>query len=135
MKITECRVSVPPQRRSERFLAYASLTLDDLLAVHDIKVIAGDKGPFISMPSRQVTEPCPECGHSVPVLDLYCGRCGKEQPESARKDKPWLDLIHPIRADGRRWLTEAVLAAYRAVLAPECESAEVNGHGLDLEEP
>jgi len=53
MQITDVRV-----RRIEKegkMKAVVSITLDNVFVIHDIKVIEGEKGLFIAMPSRKAT--------------------------------------------------------------------------------
>ena len=51
MKITE--VKVYPVEESGRLKAYATMVFDDCFIIRDLKVIEGDKGLFVSMPSRR----------------------------------------------------------------------------------
>ena len=67
--------------------AIASVTLDDQLAVHDIKVISAREKLFIVMPSRK------------------------------NPDETFRDIVHPINAGFRAALESAVLDAYRGALA------------------
>ncbi len=67
--------------------AIASVTLDNQLAVHDIKVISAREKLFIVMPSRK------------------------------NPDETFRDIVHPINAPFRAALENAVLDAYRAALA------------------
>jgi stage V sporulation protein G len=78
--------------------AVVSVTFDDQLAVHDIKVINAKEKFFIVMPSRK------------------------------NPDETYRDIVHPINAQFRATLEEAVLAAYNEALlnadteeAPEVE--------------
>ena len=48
MNITDTRVRV--LKRDSRLRAVASVTIDNVMVIHDIKVIEGDKGWFIAMP-------------------------------------------------------------------------------------
>lgn len=51
MKVTDIRI-----RRIEsesKVKAYVSITFDDVFAVHEVKIIEGDKGLFIAMPCRK----------------------------------------------------------------------------------
>lgn len=50
MQITEIRVSVSNDRKVK---AYASITFDNVLVVHGIKILDGKKGVFIAMPSKR----------------------------------------------------------------------------------
>jgi len=51
MKITDVRVR--KINRDSKMRAVVSITLDDEFVIHDIKVIEGEKGLFIAMPSRK----------------------------------------------------------------------------------
>ncbi|MBP9765423.1 septation regulator SpoVG [Candidatus Babeliales bacterium] len=51
MKITE--VKVYPVQESGRLKAYATMVFDDCFIIRDLKVIEGDNGLFVSMPSRR----------------------------------------------------------------------------------
>ena len=66
--------------------AVVSVTFDDCIAVHDIKVIYARERYFIVMPSRK------------------------------NPDGTYRDIVHPINADARRELEEAVIDAYQVQL-------------------
>lgn len=51
MEITE--VKIYPVKESGRLKAYATMVFDDCFIIRDLKVIEGDKGLFVSMPSRR----------------------------------------------------------------------------------
>ncbi len=63
--------------------AVASITIDDEFVVHDIKVIEGEKGLFIAMPSRKAT------------------------------DGEYKDIAHPIRSETRALLQDMILDKYK----------------------
>ena len=91
MQITDVRI-----RRVEKegkMKAVVSITIENEFVVHDIKVIEGEKGLFIAMPSRKAS------------------------------DGEYRDIAHPINAEFRTEIEEAVLAAYNEELA-NAESAE-----------
>lgn len=54
MKITDVRVR--KITKAGKMKAVVSITLDNEFVVHDIKVIEGEKGLFIAMPSRKTAE-------------------------------------------------------------------------------
>lgn len=54
MQITDVRVR--KIAKEGRMKAIVSITLDDAFVVHDIKVIEGEKGLFIAMPSKRATD-------------------------------------------------------------------------------
>ena len=51
MEITE--VKVYPAKETGRLKAYATIVFDNGFIVRDLKIIQGDKGLFVSMPSRE----------------------------------------------------------------------------------
>ena len=55
MKNSDIRVRIVKNETS-KIKASVSLTIDDAIIVHDIKVIEGDKGLFIAMPSRKAAD-------------------------------------------------------------------------------
>lgn len=79
-----------------RMKAVVSVTFDDAFAVHDIKVVEGDKGLFVAMPSKRMP------------------------------DGEYKDIAHPISSAAREMIQTAVLKEYEAALvaAAEQETAE-----------
>ena len=90
MQITDVRV-----RRIEKegkMKAIVSITLDNEFVIHDIKVIEGEKGLFIAMPSRKAT------------------------------DGEYRDIAHPINSDTRERIQREILEKYEeAALETEQE--------------
>ena len=80
MKVTEVRIT---PREDGRLKAFANVTFDDCFVVRGLKVIDGDTGLFVSMPSR------------------------------LRVDGTFQDVAHPIENEMRRDIEEAVLQAYK----------------------
>lgn len=70
-----------------RLRAVVSITIDHMLAVHDIKVVQGDERLFIAMPSR------------------------KDENGAFR------DIVHPILPEGRKMIETSILEAYQKHLA------------------
>ena len=87
MKITYIRVRLV--NNNDKLKAVASITIDDELVVHDIKVINGKDGYFLSMPSRKTNE------------------------------GEFKDIVHPIKTEVRENLKELILAEYEKALASE----------------
>ncbi|MGE0206911.1 MAG: septation regulator SpoVG [Candidatus Babeliales bacterium] len=83
MKITE--VKVFPARESGRLKAYASIVFDDNFRVTDLKVIEGNKGLFVSMPSRR------------------------------RKDGSFKDIAHPVNSDMRSLIEQKIIEEFERV--------------------
>lgn len=89
MQITDVRVR--KITKESKMKAVVSITLDDEFVVHDIKVIEGDKGLFIAMPSR---------------------RSG---------DGEYRDIAHPINSDTRDVLQNVILQEYHRFLQGSAE--------------
>lgn len=94
MNITDVRVRKITDEGKMKCIV--SITFDNLFVVHDIKVIEGQNGLFIAMPSRKT-------------------------PNGEFKD-----IAHPINAETREKIQKAILEAYEAPEAEEAseESAE-----------
>jgi stage V sporulation protein G len=84
MNITDIRVRKID--KEGKMKAVVSITIDDVFVVHDIKVIEGEKGLFITMPSKKSA------------------------------DGEFRDIAHPITPDTRTMLQDKILAAYDKVL-------------------
>ena len=81
MKITSVSVRKITKENS-RLRGIASVLLDEAFAIHDIRIIEGDNGLFIAMPSRKTAT------------------------------GEYKDVCHPINPDVRNEFTEAILDAY-----------------------
>ena len=82
MQITDIKIRKLFEEGPGPLRAVASVTFDDALAVHDIKVIYARERYFIVMPSRK------------------------------NPDDTYRDIVHPINAGFRAMLESAVIAAY-----------------------
>ena len=82
MKITSVNVRVT-EKEDSRMKGIASVLLDDCFAIHDIRIIEGDKGLFIAMPSRKTAT------------------------------GGYRDIAHPITPECRQIFEEAVIEAYK----------------------
>ncbi len=110
MTITEVRFHYPPQP-DKRVLAYVTVTIDNDLAIHDIRLIQGEDRPFVSMPSRKPTIHCGQCGKKHATEDHYCPACGYELPEPPAELRR-CDIVHPINAKTRQLLEASIIRAY-----------------------
>lgn len=93
MNITDVRVR--RVAKEGKMKAVVSITIDEEFVVHDIKVIEGEKGLFIAMPSRKAT------------------------------DGEYRDIAHPINSETRERIQGIILEKYEQVLAEEPVEAEV----------
>ena len=90
MNITDVRVR--KVAKEGKMKAVVSVTIDDEFVVHDIKVIDGEKGLFIAMPSKKAT------------------------------DGEYRDIAHPINSKTREDLQNLILSRYeQALLEPDTE--------------
>ena len=81
MKITSVNVR-KIEKEGSRMKGIASILLDDCFAIHDIRIIEGDKGLFIAMPSRQTAT------------------------------GGYRDIAHPINAETRQIFEKEIIEAY-----------------------
>ena len=127
MQITEVKI-YPAPNSNERLVAFASITIDDCFVCHEMKIVNGDKGPFVAMPSRKLTDHCPTCNTRNHLTAAYCNRCGEALPENrvvrdpvTNKAKLFADIAHPINPAAREQIQKAVLNAYVDFMAAEEE--------------
>jgi stage V sporulation protein G len=120
MEITEVRIFLR-ESPDRKLRAYATVTFDDAFVVRDIKVIEGNKGLFVAMPSRKLRNSCPKCGHRNVVRSKYCGKCGeqlevveKKEAIGETRENEHRDIAHPIKQEFRNYLQKKVLDAYQA---------------------
>lgn len=87
MQITDVRIRKID--REGKLKAVVSITFDDVFVVHDIKLIEGDNGLFMAMPSRKSAE-----------------------------DK-FRDIAHPINAEAREEIQSRIIRAYNDFVEAE----------------
>ncbi len=94
MQITDVRIR--KVTKESKMKAVVSITLDNEFVVHDIKVIEGEKGLFIAMPSRKAA------------------------------DGEYRDIAHPINSETRDRIQKMILERYEvALLEVDDTEAEV----------
>jgi stage V sporulation protein G len=117
VEITEVRIKLV-QDNNERLQAFCSVTFDDAFVVRDLKIIEGTKGSFVAMPSRKLTDRCPQCGSKNHLRARFCNQCGaKLNEDRAVRDadgraKLHADIAHPINSACREVIQNAVIRAY-----------------------
>ena len=89
MQITDVRVR--KVTKEGKMKAVVSITIEDEFVVHDIKVIEGEKGLFIAMPSRKAA------------------------------DGEYRDIAHPINSGTRDQIQKIILEKYEAALLEASE--------------
>ena len=119
MKITEVRI-FPKEGADKKLRAFATLTFDNCFVVRDIKIIEGNKGYFVAMPSRRVKEPCLKCGHRNVIRSFFCNQCGAKLPVQPNRvmdtelvQAEHKDVAHPITVECREYIQQVVLEAYQ----------------------
>lgn len=130
MRLTEIRVHLCGARQGEgvhaaavgRLRAYCSLTFDHTFVVRDVKLIEGNDGLFLAMPSRKLCDHCPRCGEKNHLRARFCNECGLPLDPSRHlrprggdgRVKLHADIAHPINVETRQRIEREVLAAYEA---------------------
>ena len=121
MEITEVRVKLIANK-DDRLKGFCSMTLDNDFVVRDIKVIEGSNGLFVAMPSRKMSDHCPNCGGKNHLRAKYCNSCGTKLDENRVKQdakgrmKLHADIAHPINAECRKIIQETVVKAFEEEL-------------------
>ena len=118
MVITEVRIKLM-EDNNERLQAFCSITFDDCFVIRDLKIIEGTKGSFVAMPSRKLTDRCPQCGSKNHLRARHCNQCGTRLDENrALRDmdgraKLHADIAHPINSSCRESIQIAILRAFQ----------------------
>jgi stage V sporulation protein G len=81
LKISDVRIRLV-EKDGSKLKAVASITIDECFVIHDIKIIEGKEGFFISMPSRKTP------------------------------DGEYRDIVHPINTETREQIIRDILKAY-----------------------
>ncbi len=90
MNISDVRVRIV-KKDDSKLKGVASITFDDCFVIHDIKVIEGNEGYFIAMPSRKTA------------------------------DGEYKDIAHPINTETRELLIKTILTAFEEEKAKSIE--------------
>ena len=91
MQITDIRIR--SVEKEGKMKAVVSITIDDEFVVHDIKIIEGEKGMFIAMPSRKAS------------------------------DGEYRDIAHPINSGTRERIQNIILEKYEEALTEDVAEA------------
>lgn len=82
MKITDVRLRAVKSESELKLKAYADITFDESFVIHGLKIIDGQKGMFVAMPSRKMP------------------------------DGEYKDIVHPITPELRKEITDVVISKY-----------------------
>ncbi|MCL2522706.1 MAG: septation regulator SpoVG [Erysipelotrichales bacterium] len=83
MKITDIRIKKVEDKN--RLKAVVAITIDNSFVIHELRLIEGDKGLFLAMPSRKLA------------------------------DGSFRDIAHPINIETRELLEKLIIEAYQAL--------------------
>jgi stage V sporulation protein G len=91
MKITDVKVFL---RESNQLKAFVNIVIDDAFIIRNIKVIEGENGLFIAMPSRRLSS------------------------------GEYRDIAHPINTETRNYIEQTIIEKYKEVLKEALDAAE-----------
>lgn len=94
MKITEIRMSILASK-DNCVKAVAGIVLDDMIAIHGIKIVQLKNKTIVSMPSRK------------------------------DDDGKWVDLVHPINHDMRKYIDENILTRFYALIQKKIDELQL----------
>ena len=115
MEITEVRIKLM-ESSEDRLRGFCSVTFDGCFVVRDLKIIDGNSGPFVAMPSRKLTSNCGKCRTKNHMRANYCNQCGQKLRHSRPQQGPdgraklYADIAHPINANCREMIQVRVIA-------------------------
>ncbi|MCF7918925.1 MAG: septation regulator SpoVG [Candidatus Cloacimonetes bacterium] len=95
MNITDVKVFI---RESNQLKAFVNIVIDDAFIIRNIKVIEGEKGLFVAMPSRRVSS------------------------------GEYRDIAHPINTETRQELEERIILAYKEELQKALSAVETSDY-------
>ena len=85
MIVTNVKIKKVDGDKLDRLKAYVDITLDESLVIHGLKLMQGEQGLFVAMPSRKM--------------------CNEE----------YKDIVHPICPDLRNYITKVVEEKYNLI--------------------
>src|SRR3954464_13199327 len=141
MRLTDIRIKLcESQNQNNRLKAFCALTFDNTFVIRDVKLIEGNDGLFLAMPSRKLADHCPRCGEKNHLRARYCNNCGNHLDECRFQRyqngngngngnghshfngngngnghgrlKLHADIAHPINAECRQAIEREVVTAF-----------------------
>lgn len=95
MRITDVRLRTVKNENELKLKAYADVTFEECFVIHGLKIIDGQKGMFVAMPSRKMP------------------------------DGEYKDIAHPITPELRKNITDSVISKYNEVILEEAKEVAV----------
>ena len=147
MDLTDIRIKLCDDQ-SNRLKAFCALTFDNTFVIRDVKLIEGNDGLFLAMPSRKLADHCGRCGEKNHLRARYCNNCGGRLDENRcqrhhngnghARLKLHADIAHPINADCRNAIEQMVVGAFHDELErsrqPGYVPPSLDGEDMDFEE-
>ena len=137
MRLTDIRIKLcESQNQNNRLKAFCALTFDNTFVIRDVKLIEGNDGLFLAMPSRKLADHCPRCGEKNHLRARFCNNCGSHLDENRFQRyqngngnghgrlKLHADIAHPINAECRQAIEREVVEAFH----DEVEKSKLPGY-------
>lgn len=131
MVITEVRIKLMINNSdNKRLQAYCSVTFDNAIVVHDLKIIKGIDGWFVAFPSRKLTDHCPKCSARNHLKARFCNQCGDKLDENRAAcngeghSKLYADVVHPVSPADCLLIQTAIFRAF----SEKCERVQQPGY-------
>jgi len=125
MQLTDVRIKLCSQQ-GNRLKAFCALTFDRTFVIRDVKLIDGNEGLFLAMPSRKLADHCQRCSEKNHLRARFCNQCGARLDETRyqryqnsngpARVKLHADIAHPINADCRNRIEQEVIQAFHVEL-------------------
>jgi len=114
MEVTKVSVTKVSLDKRTRFRGFATVELDGSVVITNIRIIDGEDGKFLAMPSVERKRACKSCGAKFSRSDRFCPRCGTEAVIDLAnlKHKSVVKIINPQLLEK---ITEAVIKEYERV--------------------
>lgn len=123
LQVSEISITIP-SHTTDRFLAYATICLDDSIVIRNIRIIAGVQGKLhVQMPSRRCCVPCASCREMVANDSTFCPKCGRPLRTDVDPPRPFEDLAYPANPEQRDAINQAVLDAYGLLVRAQAGDA------------
>jgi stage V sporulation protein G len=129
MDISEIRIKLVGDTE-DRLRGFCSVTFREGFVIRDLRIIEGEAGLFVAMPSRKVTAHCPRCQIKNHLKARFCNHCGIRLPQLRLPVDPqgrprlYADIAHPVNQDFRDRLQRQVVEEFQA----ELERAKLPGY-------
>ena len=145
MELTDIRIKLCDDQ-GNRLKAFCALTFDNTFVIRDVKLIEGNDGLFLAMPSRKLADHCGRCGEKNHLRARYCNNCGGRLDENRYQRyqsgnghsrlKLHADIAHPINAECRNDLEQRVVGAFHSELErskqPGYVAPSLDGEDIDF---